>query len=145
MRVSSIQQPDLDSKLKSILIGYFKYTGNYHWDENKEWLIGQFKGLILSTFPHLTIADISTALKWGIDGKITYNKDLTLQNFVTWLNYYNIIKRKFDGSKNYRTGYEAMRFIVSNIDKLPLTKEAIDKAKKKSIAEMIKKWEKENK
>jgi len=145
MKISSIQQQELDLKLKSILIGYFKYTGNYHWDENKEWLMGQFKGLILSTFSHLTIADINTALKWGIDGKITYNKDLTLQNLVSWLNYYNVIKRKYAGSKNYRTGYELMRFVVLNLDKLPLTKEAIDKAKKKSIAEMIKQWEQENK
>jgi len=70
---------------------------------------------------------------------------MTLQNFVTWLNYYNVTKKKYDGSKSYRTSYESMKLIVNNLNKLPLTKEAIEKAKNKSIAKMIKEWETANK
>jgi len=122
----------------------FRYSGDYTWDTDKDWLSNQLLGLVTESFPNFTIADLSTAIKWGMDGKVTYEKVLSLKNAVSWLNYYDVIMRKYEASKSYNTTHEKMKLIFKNMDKLPLTKEAIAKVKKLTIGNAIKEYKKLN-
>lgn len=143
-KVISIPQRESGHKIKEILIGLFRYAGDYNWDTDKDWFVNQLKGLVTESFPDFTVADLSTSIKWGLDGKITKKKELTLQNVVSWFNYYSIIIHKYEASKSYNTTYEKMKLIFGNMDKLPLTKEALAKIKKSSVADAIREYKKAN-
>ncbi|HDZ13877.1 hypothetical protein LCGC14_1359340 [marine sediment metagenome] len=122
----------------------FKYIGDYNWDTDKDWFLKQVQGLITDSFPNFTIADISTTIKWGLDGKITKDQNLKLQNIVSWFNYYKAVKYKYEAAKSYNTTQEKMKIIFADMNKLPLTKKALAEIKKSSVKDAILEYKKAN-